>query len=336
MNSLYYQHDPLRVACCPITVHALLHIAPSIRAMGPVWAYWAFPMERHCGDILRNIRSQRFPYASINKYVTSCAQLTHITLLYGLHEQLILLPPVHHDTDVKLPSCKSLVTLINLLPYHSELDPLYVLTPPKGPVETLPAPLRTKLIATLATRFNKSASIIRELIPRNTQFAQYGRARQLEGGDVMHARDFVPLRSDSRDMSFVRVSLPLNYFVHINLLVLQYQLAVDKFAHLPRRAPEFELQDFFGQILRFVIVDIPHSPIHNIEADSFIYAFINQVKISELATNQCGINYYEDLGPTEFVDLNQIRCVVGRIEDRGRWSIIDRSKLLSQAVAECN
>jgi len=176
--------------------------------MGPVWAYWAFPMERHCGDILRNIRSRRFPYANINKYVASHAQLMHITLLYGLHGKLSLLPPVHHDTDVELPSCKSSVMLMNLRAYHSELDPLYVLTPPKGPVETLSATLRTKLIATLATRFNKSVSIIRELIPRNTRFAQYGRARQLDGGDVMHARDFVPLRSDSRDMSFVRVSLP--------------------------------------------------------------------------------------------------------------------------------
>jgi hypothetical protein len=137
-------------------------------------------------------------------------------------------------------------------------------------------------------------------------------------------------------MSFVRVSPSLNYFVRINSLVLQYQLAVDKFAHLPRRAPEFELQDFFGQILRFVIVDIPHSPVHDIEANSFIYAFINQVKISEPATNQWGINYYEDLGPTEFVDLNQVKCVVGRIKDRNKWSIIDRSKLLAQAIAEYN
>jgi hypothetical protein len=211
----------------------------------------------------------------------------------------------------------------NLLAYRSELDSLYVLTLPKGPVETLSTTLRTKLMVTLATCFNKSASIIRELIPRNTRFAQYGRARQLDGGDVMHARDFVPLRSDSRDMSFVWVSLPLNYFVHINLLILQYQLAVDKFAHLPHRTPEFEWQDFFGQILRFIIVDIPHSPIHNIEANSFVYTFINQVKISELATNQCGINYYEELGPMEFVDLNQIQCVVGCIKDCGRWSIVD-------------
>jgi hypothetical protein len=39
---------PSHVTCCPLTVHALLHIAPTIRAMGPVWAYWAFPMEHHC------------------------------------------------------------------------------------------------------------------------------------------------------------------------------------------------------------------------------------------------------------------------------------------------
>ena len=83
-------------------------------------------------------------------------------------------------------------------------------------------------------------------------------------------------------MSFVWVRTPLNYFVHIDLLILQYQLAVDKFAHLPYRAPEFELQDFFGQILHFIIVDIPHSPIYKIKAGSFIYALINQVLYTDL------------------------------------------------------
>jgi hypothetical protein len=72
----------------------------------------------------------------------------------------------------------------------------------------------------------------------------------------------------------------------MTIIVLQYQLAVDKFAHLPCRAPEFELQDFFGQILCFIIVNIPHSPIHEIQAKSFIYAFINQVKFqSQLLIN---------------------------------------------------
>jgi hypothetical protein len=41
------------------------------------------------------------------------------------------------------------------------------------------------------------------------------------------------------------------------------------------------------------------------------------------------INYYKDLGPKEFVDLNQIKCVVGRIMDRGRWAIVDRNKPLA-------
>lgn len=83
----------------------MLHIAPTIRAMGPVWAYWAFPMERYCGDVVRNIRSRRFPYASINKYVTSRAQLTHISLLYDLDEKLCLQPPASNDRNLILQLC---------------------------------------------------------------------------------------------------------------------------------------------------------------------------------------------------------------------------------------
>jgi hypothetical protein len=61
------------------------------------------------------------------------------------------------------------------------------------------------LTATLATRLEKSPSVIRRLIPQVTQFHQYGRVYHLEGGDTMHARELLPLRSDSRDMSFVKV-----------------------------------------------------------------------------------------------------------------------------------
>ena len=46
------------------------------------------------------------------------------------------------------------------------------------------------------------------------------------------------------------------------------------------------------------------------------------------ATDHCGINYYEDLGPMEFVDLNQIECIVRCIKDHGKWSITDQSRLL--------
>jgi hypothetical protein len=70
-------------------------------------------MERYCGDIARKVRSRRFPYANINKYVTSRAQLAQISLLYDLHDELQLAPPTSHDKDVKLLSCKSFVIIMN-------------------------------------------------------------------------------------------------------------------------------------------------------------------------------------------------------------------------------
>lgn len=106
VTRLYYKHDPLHVATCPVTVHALLHIAPSIKAVGPVWAYWAFPMERHCGDILRNIKSRRYPYKSIDHYVTARAHITQVKLLYDLHQELSFKCPTLGKYDFSLPWCK--------------------------------------------------------------------------------------------------------------------------------------------------------------------------------------------------------------------------------------
>ena len=84
--------------------------------MGPVWAYWAFPMERYCGDIGHHIKSRQFPYASINKYITSNAQLTHVTLLYGLHDQLSLSPPRSDAKDLQLPLCEPFLMYIDNRP----------------------------------------------------------------------------------------------------------------------------------------------------------------------------------------------------------------------------
>jgi hypothetical protein len=91
----------------------------------------------------------------------------------------------------------------------SNLDPLYVLNSPmaKTLVKTLSKSLWTTLTATLATRFETPVSVIRKLIPSQSPFDQYGRARQLDGGDIIHARELIPLQTDSRDMSFVRVSI---------------------------------------------------------------------------------------------------------------------------------
>jgi hypothetical protein len=58
-----------------------------------------------------------------------------------------------------------------------------------------------KLTVLLATCFDVTAQTIHQLIPKNSQFIQYGWVYQLEGGDVMHACELNPPQSDSHDMS---------------------------------------------------------------------------------------------------------------------------------------
>ena len=93
-------------------------------------------------------------------------------------------------------------------------DPLYVLTPPKRSAESINRSLWMKLTASLATRFDVTAQTIHQLIPKDSQFIQYGRVYQLEGGDVMHAHELNPPQSDSCDMSFVWVCVDVSDMVH--------------------------------------------------------------------------------------------------------------------------
>lgn len=58
--------------------------------MGPVWAYWAYPMERFCGALARANKSRRYPWSSLNRRVLQCSQLAQIKSIYGLTERLDL------------------------------------------------------------------------------------------------------------------------------------------------------------------------------------------------------------------------------------------------------
>jgi hypothetical protein len=75
--------------------------------MGPVWCYWAFPMERFCGSLQPAIQSRRYPYASLNRFISESSQLRQIVQLYDDSEALALRPatdpPVHGG--LSLPQC---------------------------------------------------------------------------------------------------------------------------------------------------------------------------------------------------------------------------------------
>ena len=91
---------------CPLTIHALLHIRPTIQALGPVWAYWAFPMERYCGTLSHNIKNRRYPFISLNNYVSTSAHLTQVQSIYNLFDELPFNPKPSKDDQLKLEQCK--------------------------------------------------------------------------------------------------------------------------------------------------------------------------------------------------------------------------------------
>lgn len=58
--------------------------------MGPVWCYWAFPMERFCGAVGRANLNPRYPFVSLDRRVLEVAQLAQIKYMYNLFETLDL------------------------------------------------------------------------------------------------------------------------------------------------------------------------------------------------------------------------------------------------------
>ena len=90
---LYYQHLPSRLAACLLTIHALLHVADGIDACGPVWAYWAFPMEHYCALLQRAVLNSRWhPYMTLDNFIAEDAMLSQIMTRYELHSKLSLQP----------------------------------------------------------------------------------------------------------------------------------------------------------------------------------------------------------------------------------------------------
>lgn len=82
------------------------------------------------------------------------------------------------------------------------------------------------------------------------------------------------------------------------------------------------MQNFFGQLNRIFLVELPSAQQLNLDRPTtVILALIREVK----ATLRNGIYYYKNFGADEVVDLSTLQCVVGRVQDRDEWAIIDRS-----------
>ncbi|KAI0770690.1 hypothetical protein C8Q74DRAFT_1202285 [Fomes fomentarius] len=304
-EKIYYQYNPQRLSACPLTIHALLHIADSIEKAGPVWASWAFPMERYCGALQPAIRSRRSPYASLNRHLLDRARLTHIKLIYSGLEVKLRLKPKRNETGTAIP------------PYDT-----FVLLPPSRPI-TLDRGLQTKLISCLCTRFTVPPACIRRILPPVVQ--QWGKLRICNDGDTIRAAALTSGNhsEDNRDTTFVR-----------------YEALVDRNARYHQREIEFEPQTFYGQLLHILVVNLTGHPTasgstHSAhETDNTLVLGVVQTCVIDESNDSLDIHYYSRMGATTAVDITTVQCAVGRIRERNRWAIIDRSGSLSRALFE--
>ena len=113
LSRIYYQYQADRLSACPITIHALLHIADSILFLGPVWVYWAFAMERFCGRLQRYVASRLHPYATLDRRVLELAQLHAVTANFSLQRHISKAYQLKQTEEkgFRLPDCKSLVSI---------------------------------------------------------------------------------------------------------------------------------------------------------------------------------------------------------------------------------
>ena len=80
-----------------------------------------------------------------------------------------------------------------------------------------------------------------------------------------------------------------------------------------------------------IVVNIPESLDDRIEAQSLVYAIIDEIKVlnHRSGTSSNGL-FYQVTEPIAFIDLNQVQCVIGQILDQGKWAIVDRSTSVAQ------
>jgi hypothetical protein len=99
---------------------------------------------------------------------------------------------------------------------------------------------------------------------------------------------------------------------------------VDKKARFRKMASVFEKRTFYGQLLRVVVIDVPASPLlKTSRAETVLLAIVRSIKAERCSSNNT--TFYKNLGSIYAIDLNTVECVVGRVHDRNRWTIVDRA-----------
>ncbi|CCO34284.1 hypothetical protein BN14_08379 [Rhizoctonia solani AG-1 IB] len=251
------------------------------------------------------VKSRRFPYANIARRLLDVAQLRAAREIYNLHESITFgqtRASTERDKAIELAEADRITS--------REYEHILLLTPRSESLITTPS-LRNKINKYIATAFgvtmNKKVSS--EIVP--DQLKQWGRIRIIGGGDLIHARGYHKLRPDGRNASFIR-----------------YEQMVDTLAHRRRAVEDLDQTSCYGQLWHVFRLDLPPKTIVNKASDPkvLLLALVYEAPIQrDYSFEYSVISYSGELSSGEVIDASTIACAVGRVKDKKRWWIIDRS-----------
>ncbi|CCO36849.1 hypothetical protein BN14_10996 [Rhizoctonia solani AG-1 IB] len=292
-EAYYYQYKQSRASACPLTIHALLHIPYYIRQVGPVWASWAYVMERFCGRLLLYVKSHINPYPCIDNYILRRAQMQIITAKYNI-------------PTIKIPPPTPVITAANV--EISCQEKVYDQFTKSYPVD---GQLMNQLVSyfqVVLSGQNLSLAELANLIQTDS-IVRYGRVRIANGGDSMRTSDSIYNMENARNSSYVR----FNMFPDRNTA--------------RRRADDDPFRQVnYGELLDIFYVELKDHGDPDI-GRTFLLA---RVLLCQLLKWKDGskevVEYKEMESSPRIINLLTIESTIGRVQRHKTWGIIDRSR----------
>lgn len=113
-------------------------------------------------------------------------------------------------------------------------------------------------------------------------------------------------------------------------------MLVDIHAKRRQLMPKFEVQTFYGQLQHIFVIRFAEECDLDLDGqDTIIMAAVRNCVIEEkhpASSDTLDIHSYMRQGALHFFDVMGLQCLVARVLDGERWSILDRSGSLARAM----
>ncbi|KAG8922102.1 hypothetical protein FRC02_012132 [Tulasnella sp. 418] len=289
----------------------MLHLADGIEDSGPVWTSWAFIMERICSLISSCVTSRLHPDGTLNQRIKREAQLSAIVLKYDLYDEL----------DLSRPGDDPAEQLSRSEQAYDEY-PESILRSPRVKDFRPDDLIRRHLGVYFVNIYGQKKCKWQHILPYLPEsMTRWGKVRRRHRGDKI--RGAIAMNPEKNwDSSFIR-----------------FELEVDIYAHQTKKKPVFGRKVYYAQLQYLLVVEfttrVNTENVKIPEPETHVLAYVKPCKMGnkdatvELASFKDGPTGFET---PQFIDLNSIDCVVGRVLRDKKWYIIDRSRGVAQTM----